>query len=81
MSNSHYENLNVDELQSYLSDFHKDFYGYRPRYATPEQWTNRDWLIERIDVIHSVMDDMKKTPAGRNQLRLDGWHIDESEFV
>ena len=26
----------VEELQGYFSDFHKDFFGFRPRYATLE---------------------------------------------
>ena len=81
MSDSSFENLSLDELQSYFSDFHKDFYGFRPRFATPEQWTNREWLIQSINGIHDAFDAMKKTPAGRNQLKIDGWVIDESEFV
>jgi hypothetical protein len=81
MSNSSFENLSLDELQSYFSDFHKDYYGFRPRFATPEQWRNRDWLIQSINGIHDDFDRLKKTPAGRNQLRTDGWQIDESEYV
>ena len=30
MSN-HFDGMNVDELQSYFSDFHKDYYGFRLR--------------------------------------------------
>jgi len=77
----HLDNFTVDELQSYFSDFHKDYYGYRPRFATYEQWNDRDWLVEHIDGIHDAMDAMKKTPEGRAQLRAEGWVIDESEFV
>ena len=73
--------MNVDELQSYYSDFHKDYYGFRPRSATPEQWRSRDWLIESINGIHDAFDVMKKTSEGREQLRAEGWRIDESEFV
>ena len=78
---SDFDDMNVEELQSYFSDFHKDFHGFRPRFATPEQWQSRDWLIEQINGIHNVMDEMKKTYAGREQLRAEGWQIDESEFV
>jgi len=74
-----FDNMSLDELQSYFSDFHKDFYGFRPRFATHEQWVNRDWLIERIEVIHGVMDKMKETPEGRASLRAEGWVIDEKE--
>jgi hypothetical protein len=38
MAHSDFADLTVDDLQSYYSDFHKDFYGWRPRGATPEQW-------------------------------------------
>ena len=77
----HLDNFTVDELQSYFSDFHKDYYGFRPRFATHEEWINRDWLVEQIDAIHNAMDAMKKTESGRKQLRAEGWVIDESEFV
>ena len=80
MSN-HLENMDVDELQSYLSDFHKDFYGFRPRSYSNEDWNNKEFLIRCIDGIHKNMDDMKETPEGRASLRADGWVIDEKEFV
>jgi hypothetical protein len=70
----------VEELQGYFSDFHKDFYGTRPRFGTPEQWRSREWLESSIDGIHTAMDTMKKTFAGREQLRSEGWVIDEAEF-
>ena len=78
---SDFDDMNVEELQSYFSDFHKDYYGFRPRFATPEQWRSRDWLIKSINGIHDTFDAMKKTPEGRKQLRAEGWVIDESEFV
>ena len=78
---SHFDDLTVDELQSYFSDFHKDYYGFRPRFATPEQWRDREWLIESIDAIHDAMDERKKTPEGRASLRAEGWVIDEKEFA
>ena len=80
MSN-HLDEFTVEELQSYFSDFHKDYYGFRPRFATTEQWNDIGWLKEQIDGIHNAMDELKKTPEGRNQLRAEGWVIDESEFV
>jgi hypothetical protein len=79
--NNHLDNFTVDELQGYFSDFHKDYYGFRPRFATHEQWNDRAWLVEHIDGIHNTMDEMKKTPEGRKQLRAEGWVIDEKEFV
>ena len=79
---SHFDDLTVEELQSYFSDFHKDYYGFRPRgIYTPAEWQNRDVLVKAINGIHDAMDEMKKTPEGREQLRSEGWQIDESEYV
>ena len=69
----------VEELQGYFSDFHKDFFGFRPRYATPEQWRSREYLEAAINAIHNQMDRMKETFAGREELRAQGWVIDETE--
>ena len=77
-----FDDLTVEELQSYFSDFHKDFYGFRPRgYYTPAEWQNRDVLVKAINQIHDAMDEMKKTPEGREQLRSEGWQIDEKDYV
>jgi hypothetical protein len=77
---NHLAQYNVEELQGYFSDFHKDYYGMRPRFATPEQWRDRSWLESQINAIHDAMDAMKKTFSGREQLRSEGWHIEESDF-
>lgn len=71
------EPTELESAQSIFSDFHKDFYGYRPRFATEEQWNSIAWLDEQILAIHNAMDEMKKTPEGRAQLREQGWVIEE----
>jgi len=81
MAHSDFAELTVDELQGYYSDFHKDFYGWRPRSATPEQWRDRGFLVEQINGIHDVMDAMKATPAGRAELRAAGWVIEDEPDV
>jgi hypothetical protein len=77
---NHLAQYDVEQLQSYFSDFHKDYFGFRPRYATPEQWCSREWLEAAINAIHNTMDNMKKTFSGREELRANGWVIDETEF-
>lgn len=79
MTQNHLAQYNVEELQGYFSDFHKDFFGFRPRYATPEQWRSREWLEAAINAIHNTMDRMKETPEGRRELRANGWVIEESD--
>ena len=81
MAHSDFADLSVDELQGIYSDFHKDFYGWRPRGATPEQWVSREFLVARINAIHDDMDAMKATPAGRAELRANGWVIDDEPEV
>ena len=76
-----FKDFSVEELQGYYSDFHKDFYGWRPRDATPEQWNNKQFLVAQINCIHDAMDAMKDTEVGRNQLRSAGWVIDEPEVI
>jgi len=77
MAHSDFADLTVDDLQSYYSDFHKDFHGWRPRGATPEQWRDRGYLVARINGIHDALDAMKKTESGRAELRAAGWVIDD----
>ena len=82
MAHSDFAELTVEDLQGYYSDFHKDFYGWRPRSATPEQWRDRGFLVEQINRIHDVMDAMRETPQGRAELRAAGWVIeDEPEVI
>jgi hypothetical protein len=38
-------------------------------------------LEERINAIHDTMDELKKTPAGREELRAGGWDIEAEETV
>ena len=81
MAHSDFADLTVEDLQSYYSDFHKDFYGWRPRGATPEQWRDRYFLVTRINSIHDAMDAMKATPQGREELRAAGWVFEDPEVI
>jgi hypothetical protein len=76
---NHFSKYSVEELQGYFSDFYKDFYGSRPRFATEEQWADRNWLETQINQIHDCMDKMKETFAGREELRAQGWIIEETD--
>ena len=74
-----YSKYTVEELQGYYSDFHKDFYGFRPRRETAEQWSSKEFLVTQINSIHNQMDMLKETFAGREQLREQGWIIEETD--
>ena len=72
-----FKDFSVEELQGYYSDFHKDFYGCRPRGASVEQWDSKEFLVAQINSIHDQMDQLKKTFEGREQLREQGWIVEE----
>ena len=81
MAHSDFAELSVEDLQGYYSDFHKDFYGWRPRSATPEQWRDRGFLVDQINRIHDALDAMKATPQGRAELRKAGWVVEDEPDV
>jgi hypothetical protein len=72
-----FKDFSVEELQGYYSDFYKDLNGFRPRFATEEQWTSKQYLVTQINSLHDQMDQLKLTFEGREQLREQGWIIEE----
>ena len=72
-----FKDFSVEELQGYYSDFHKDLNGFRPRGDTAEQWTSKEFLVTQINLLHDQMDQLKQTFEGREQLREQGWIIEE----
>ena len=71
------EYTKLEELQSIFSDFHKDYYGFRPRFASTEEWNSEEWLQSQIDSIHDAINCRAKTPQGRAALLAEGWVINE----
>lgn len=69
----------VEQLQAEWSDFHKAFYGFRPRYSTEEQWNDIAYLEAQMQQICDEMDELKKTFEGREQLRQNGWVVEETD--
>lgn len=74
-----FTDFTVEELQGYYSDFHKDFYGFRPRGADVKQWNGKEYLVKQINSIHDQIDSLKLTFEGREQLREQGWIIEEPD--
>jgi hypothetical protein len=72
-----FTDFSVEELQGYYSDFHKDFYGFRPFGDTEAQWSSKQFLVTEINLLHNQMDQLKETFEGREQLREQGWIIEE----
>ena len=74
-----FTDFSVEDLQGYYSDFHKDLNGFRPRDATEEQWVNKQYLVFQINLLHDQMNLLKQTFEGREQLREQGWIIEEPD--
>jgi len=74
-----FTDFSVEELQGYYSDFHKDLNGFRPRGATEEQCNSKQFLVTQINSLHDQMDLLKQTFEGREQLREQGWIIEETD--
>ena len=76
-------NLNynsISKLLSYWGDYHKDFYGYRPRCVTLDQANSEQWILEQIAIIDSQIEFLKQTTEGRATLRSNGWCIEDYQF-
>lgn len=70
----------LNRLQGEFSDYHKDYYGYRPRFGTSEEWNNPNWLKEQMERISSAFKKQEETFEGRQQLREEGWCLaDETD--
>ena len=72
-----FTDFSVEELQGYYSDFYKDLNGFRPRFASDDEWSNKQYLVTQINLLHIQMDQLKETFEGREQLREQGWIIEE----
>jgi len=69
-----WNNYDTEELASIFSDYHKDVHGVRPRWV---DHTDRVAVIDGLESLDRYMANMKATPEGREQLREEGWHVEE----
>ena len=76
---SNYDSYTTDELGTYLSDYHKDTYGFRPRHDGLH--SNRARMIQMLEDLDSYHENMHKTFAGRETLRVAGWIVEETDPV
>jgi len=73
---NNWNDYDTEELASIFSDYHKDVHGVRPRWI---DHTDRVVLIDGLESLDRYMAHMKSTPEGREQLREDGWCVDEPD--
>ena len=74
---SKYQSMDLCELGSLASDYHKDVHGFRPR--GDGLYANRDALIAILEGLDSYMEARRSTFAGRESMRADGWVVLETE--
>ena len=74
-----FKDFSVEELQGYYSDLHKDLNGFRPRFASADEWNSKQYLVTQVNLLHNHMDYLRETFEGREQLREQGWIIEETD--
>jgi len=74
---SKYQSMDLCELGSLASDYHKDVHGFRPR--GDGLYANRDALIAILEGLDAYMASRRSTFAGREALRADGWVVLETD--
>jgi hypothetical protein len=61
----------VEEAQSFYSDFYKELHGFRPRFATAEQWNSLEWLEEQIKSLHEYAPIVAAEDAAREKAAIE----------
>jgi hypothetical protein len=78
MQTANYSNL--QKLQKEFVDLFTSFYGMYPKHTTEQNWNNTHWLKAQIQNILDQIDGMKNTSSGLNELRNQGWIINENDI-
>ena len=74
---SKYQEMSMEELGSFVSDYHKDVHGFRPR--GDGLYANREALVAIAEGLEAYMEARRSTFAGRESMRADGWVALETE--
>ena len=72
-----YQSMDLCELGSLASDYHKAVHGFRP--CGDGLYANRDALIAILEGLDAYMEARRSTFAGRETMRADGWVVLETE--
>ncbi len=64
----------ISRKVSLFSDYHKDFYGYRPNTTG---WS-REKIVEAYDQLQTEREAMTKTLEGRSELRRNCWWFEDA---
>jgi len=72
-----YQSMDLCELGGYVSDYHKEVHGFRPR--REGLYSNREALIAIAEGLDAYMESRRSTFAGRESMRADGWFVLETD--
>lgn len=61
----------LEEAQSFYSDFYKELHGFRPRFATAEQWNSLEWLEAQIKDLHAYAPIVEAEEAAREKEEIE----------
>lgn len=64
-----YDSMSTQALANYVSDYHKDFYGFR------FHSNDREELLKVVRQLDSQLKKAQSTPEGRAELRLNDWVV------
>lgn len=67
----------LQEKCQFLWDYYKDCFGHRPRHFLPAFWASETEVDTAIATCDAYLDNMKRTPEGRAELRENGWNVEE----
>ena len=71
-----YNDMSTDELGGLFSDYYKDTHGSRPRFV---DFSDRAEVIRQLELLDNYHAKMHETFESREQLREEGWIIQESD--
>lgn len=67
-----FDKMSTEELGSFVSDLHKDMYGFRPRHL---DFSNREELVRAANSLDNGYQLLIESVSGRQHLREFGWDI------
>jgi hypothetical protein len=71
-----YDKMSTEDLGNLFSDYYKDTHGSRPRFV---DFNDRGEVIRQLQLLDEYHAKMQGTFQGREQLREEGWVIQETD--
>lgn len=72
-----YQSMDLCELGGYVSDYHKEIHGFRPR--GEGLYASREALVDLAESLDRYMAARRETFAGRETMRAEGWLVLETD--